>query len=107
MVEKMLAVTQGSYCGNIAVVRVFSKITALFVLLISYATTDTGQETVAILSGVVADGKGIPVGGATVSVLNEPAGTSLTAQTNNKDCLYCLTSGPRLLRIFTNASGLS
>ncbi len=42
------------------------------------------QETTATLSGSVADAKGVPVSGATVSVTYEPTANKSAAQTNSK-----------------------
>lgn len=64
--------------------RSFVRLTAFLVSLLSFNYGVLAQETTATLNGIVSDGHGQLIGGATVSVLHVPTGTKTQTQTNNR-----------------------
>ncbi|MGZ3922206.1 MAG: outer membrane beta-barrel protein [Flavisolibacter sp.] len=60
------------------------RLAAIIITALGIQFTAMAQETTATLSGVVTDAKGVPVGGASISLVHEPTGSKAGTQTNNK-----------------------
>ena len=64
--------------------RLLVRLAAFFVTFFSFNYCVFAQETTATLNGVVSDGQGQLIGGATVSVIHVPTGTKTETQTNSR-----------------------
>ncbi|MBO9683783.1 MAG: TonB-dependent receptor, partial [Flavisolibacter sp.] len=64
--------------------RSYLCLTAISIFLSAFNLSAHAQETTATLSGLVSDARGLPVGGASITVKHEPTASQAATQTNNK-----------------------